>query len=34
MRMLLPYLKRDVLDVRARLLAMHSTADAGSHATR
>lgn len=34
MRMLLPYLKRNVLDVRARLLAMHSTGDAGSHATR
>ena len=29
-----PYLKRDVLDVRARLLAMPSTADAGAHATR
>jgi hypothetical protein len=34
MRMLLPYLKRDVLDVRARLLAMHSTADANSSSTR
>lgn len=34
MRMLLPYLKRDVLDVRARLLAMHSTADANASATR
>jgi hypothetical protein len=34
MRMLLPYLKRNVLDVRARLLAMHSTADPGSYATR
>jgi hypothetical protein len=34
MRMLLPYLKRNVLDVRARLLAMHSTAEAGSHSTR
>jgi len=32
-RMLLPYLKRNVLDVRSRLLAMHSTADP-SHATR
>jgi hypothetical protein len=34
MRMLLPYLKRDVLDERARLLAMHSTADASHSATR
>ncbi len=34
MRMLLPYLKRNVLDVRTRLLAMHSTADPGSHSTR
>jgi len=33
-RMLLPYLKRDVLDERARLLAMHSTADASHSATR
>jgi hypothetical protein len=33
-RMLLPYLKRNVLDVRARLLATHSTADPGSHTTR
>ena len=32
MRMLLPYLKRDVLDVRSRLLAMPSTAEAGGRA--
>jgi hypothetical protein len=34
MRMLLPYLKRNVLDVRSQLLAMHSTGDAGYHNTR
>jgi hypothetical protein len=34
MRMLLPYLKRNVLDLRAQLLAMHSTADASAYATR
>ena len=33
-RMLLPYLKRDVLDVRARLLATPSTAEPGAHTTR
>jgi len=33
-RMLLPYLKRDVLDVRARLLAMPSTGEAGGRAAR
>lgn len=34
MRMLLPYLKRNVLDLRSQLLAMHSSADARSYATR
>ena len=34
-RMLLPYLKRDVLEVRARLLAMPAVAEPGAHhATR
>jgi hypothetical protein len=33
-RMLLPYLKRDVLDVRSRLLAMPSSGEHGTRATR
>lgn len=33
-RTLLPYLKRDVLDVRARMLAMPATPPPGTHATR